>query len=176
MLDLLTVCSPNKLVYRDGLATRESEEAALLVQAAIPLKGPLPRCVSVRAGNALFDVCVSFYFSGVVSALLSVDNFHMKAVLLRFLEQIWGSLALAVTPATNVLDLTPVPRMTSEPATATSPIAIHLLEDFCVAADVWLTMGPDGASGGAGAGVGAVGAGSRAASEAKEADVYSAFF
>ena len=39
LIELLTACSPNKLAYRKGVAIRESEEAALLIQAAVPLKG-----------------------------------------------------------------------------------------------------------------------------------------
>ncbi len=41
LIELLTACCPNKLVYRKGVAERESEEAALLVQAAVPLKGSI---------------------------------------------------------------------------------------------------------------------------------------
>ncbi len=65
---------------------------------------------------------------GIVSALLSVDNWPVKIALLHFLEQVWGAIAIAVTPATNVIDLTPVPRMTAAPATPHSPIVVHLLE------------------------------------------------
>ena len=74
---------------------------------------------------------VAFFFlssPGVVSALLSSDNWAIKIALLRFLEQVWGVIAIAVTPATNVIDLTPVPRMTAAPATPHSPIVIHILE------------------------------------------------
>ncbi len=74
----------------------------------------------------LFVACV--LFEGVVSALLSVTNWAMKSVLLRFIEQIWGTVPLAVTPAVGVLDLTPVGRLTAKPATAMSPIALHLME------------------------------------------------
>lgn len=103
LLDLLSKCAPNRLVYRKGVAARESEESALIIQAAIPI-------------------------TGAVSALLSVTNCGMKAVLLRFLEQVWGTVPLSITPAVNVTDLTPVGRLTSKPATAMSPIVIHLLE------------------------------------------------
>ncbi len=58
LLDLLSTCAPNRLVYVNGMAKREHEEAALLLQAAIPVQG-------------------------VVSALLSVDNWEVKAALLR---------------------------------------------------------------------------------------------
>jgi hypothetical protein len=103
LIELLSLCAPNRLVYRKGVAARESEEAALIIQAAIPI-------------------------TGAVSALLSVNNYSMKAVLLRFLEQVWGTVPLSITPAVNVTDLTPVGRLTSKPATAMSPIVIHLLE------------------------------------------------
>ena len=39
LLDLLSTCAPNRLVYRHGMAKRESEEAALLLQATIPMQG-----------------------------------------------------------------------------------------------------------------------------------------
>jgi hypothetical protein len=59
LLDLLATCAPNRLVYRNGLAKREHEEAALLLQASLPVQG-------------------------IVSALLSVDNWAVKAALLKY--------------------------------------------------------------------------------------------
>ena len=59
LLDLLAACAPNRLVYRNGLAKREHEEAALLLQASLPVQG-------------------------VVSALLSVENWAVKLALLRY--------------------------------------------------------------------------------------------
>ncbi len=46
----------------------------------------------------------------------------------RFVEQVFGAYILANTPATGVVDLTPNPKLTSKPATAFSPIVVHVLE------------------------------------------------
>lgn len=121
LVELLSACAPNKLAYRKGVAIRENEEAALIIQSAVPIQGT----ASVRAAMRR-SLCI--IHTGVVSALLSVSSWWMKAVLLRFLEQVWGTLPLSITPAVSVVDLTPATRLTPKPATAMSPIVIHLFE------------------------------------------------
>ena len=69
LLRLLALCAPNKLVYRNGMAKREGEEAALLCQAAVSL-------------------------SGLAHVLRSTKSARLKAAILRFIEQVYGSSAL----------------------------------------------------------------------------------
>lgn len=69
LLHLLAVCSPNKLVYRGGVAVREDEEAAQLCAAAVSLQG-------------------------LGAALRATHHAAMKVAILRFMQQVQRLLLL----------------------------------------------------------------------------------
>ena len=101
LLQLLALCAPNKLVYRNGMAMREGEEAALLCQAAVPLPG-------------------------LMQVLQGTNSAVLKSAILRFVEQVYGAHVLASMPSAVVN--TAQHAMPATGPTQPSPIQAILLD------------------------------------------------
>ena len=116
MLRLLVTCSPNRLRYDRGRAVRQREEAGQLIQAAVPMHG-------------------------IVGALLTVQNFGVKAALLRFFEQVYGveagNLPADGTHTARVVAADAGLKFSVSSLENTSIVSV-LMADFAVVASVWL--------------------------------------